>query len=100
MCHVKNMKHLFIIFTLISFNACSQDKQKNEIDVDKLSERIQYVISPSPNDSLCISEIKRATNDLKNLKKQQTFTAPIKDVLFYRSNKIIGTISGMLQRNK
>lgn len=49
---------------------------------------------------LIISEIKRATNDLKNLKKQQTFTAPIKDVLFYRSNKIIGTISGMLQRNK
>jgi len=49
---------------------------------------------------LIISEIKRAANDLKNLKKQQTFTAPIKDVLFYRSNKIIGTISGMLQRNK
>jgi hypothetical protein len=65
MWHLKNMKHLFIIFTLISYNASSQDKQKNDIDVHELPERIQYVNNPNPNDSLCISEIKRAQEDIE-----------------------------------
>lgn len=60
------MKYLSIIFTLISFNACSQGKQNNDIDVLELPERIQYVNSPNPNDTLCISEIERAKIDIEN----------------------------------
>tara|TARA_R110000737_G_scaffold306935_1_gene314747 strand:- start:2491 stop:3300 length:810 start_codon:yes stop_codon:yes gene_type:complete len=50
----------------ISFNACSQYKQKNDIDVYKLPERIQYVNNPNSNDTLCISEIERAKEDIDN----------------------------------
>jgi hypothetical protein len=66
MWHLRNMKYVLIILTLISFSACSQDKQKNDTDGHELPDRIQYIINPNSNDTLCLSEIERAKKDIEN----------------------------------
>ncbi len=57
------MKYLKIILTLILFNTCSQSR---ELTNQKLSSQIMYVNNPNENDTLCISEIKRAKKDIAN----------------------------------
>tara|TARA_B110000114_G_C14975402_1_gene350267 strand:- start:86 stop:889 length:804 start_codon:yes stop_codon:yes gene_type:complete len=58
------MKYLIIILTLILFTTCSQNKTREKVNNKLLPDRIVYVENPNDKDTLCISEIDRAKEDI------------------------------------
>ncbi|KXX71142.1 hypothetical protein [Flammeovirga sp. SJP92] len=63
------MKYILILLALISLSACIQDNKNEQRN------RLEYVIHPNPDDTLCISEIERAKRDIENGKIVFTQTA-------------------------
>ncbi len=62
----KKMKYTTIILILLIITSCLQNKRSDYLNNIDLPPQIAYIANPNKNDTLCISEIKRAQEDIAN----------------------------------